>query len=143
MNERAPIETTNLDRYGSPPLEWSRPRDMLVAGAKGEGTTYFLGTVGPDGHPHAAGVGAVWFEGDLYVVSGPETQKSRNLQTNPNCTISVKLTGIDMVFEGTAARVTDTPTLEQLVAIYRASGWPAEVKGDAFTAPYSAPSAGP
>ena len=32
--------------------------------------------------------------------------------------------------------------LEQAAQLYRESGWPAEVQGDAFTAPYSAPSAG-
>jgi len=47
------------------------------------------------------------------------------------------------VLEGEATRVTDGPTLERLAALYREVGWPAEVAGDAFTAPYSAPSAGP
>jgi hypothetical protein len=28
-------------------------------------------------------------------------------------------------------------------AVYRTGGWPAEVDGDAFTAPFNAPSAGP
>jgi hypothetical protein len=40
-------------------------------------------------------------------------------------------------------KVTDPATLERLAAAYRDVGWPAEVDGDAFTAPYSAPSAGP
>jgi hypothetical protein len=39
--------------------------------------------------------------------------------------------------------VTDRPTLEWAAERYRDVGWPAEVEGDAFTAPYSAPSAGP
>ncbi len=47
------------------------------------------------------------------------------------------------MFEGEAARVTDADTLEQAVVIYREGGWPAEVEGEAFTAPFSAPSAGP
>jgi hypothetical protein len=84
-----------------------------------------------------------WFEGDVYFTSGPATRKSDNLRANPTCTISVRLAGIDLVLEGTADTVTDARTLEQAAAIYRAAGWPAEVKGDAFTAPYSAPSAGP
>jgi hypothetical protein len=29
MIERKPIEITNLDRYGSAALPWSRPRDLL------------------------------------------------------------------------------------------------------------------
>jgi Pyridoxamine 5'-phosphate oxidase len=143
MTEREPTETTNLDRYGSPALPWSRARDLLAAAVPSQSDRFFLGTVGPDGRPHAAGVGALWFDGDLYVVSGPGTRKSRNLAANPACTISAALRGIDLVFEGEVTRVTDGPTLERLAGLYRAQGWPAEVEGDAFTAPYSAPSAGP
>src|ERR671915_1136411 len=141
MAEREPTEVRNLDRYGSPALAWSRARDILAVPSPTD--RFFLGTVGPDGRPRAAGVGALWFDGDLYVVSGPGTRKSRNLAADPACTISAALPGIDLVFEGEATRVTDGPTLERLGALYRAQGWPAEVAGDAFTAPYSAPSAGP
>jgi hypothetical protein len=141
MAEREPTDVRNLDRYGSPALAWSRARDLLAVPS--QTGTFFLGTVGPDGRPHAAGVGALWCDGDLYVVSGPATRKSRNLAANPACTISAALGGIDLVLEGEATRVTDGPTLERLAGLYRAQGWPAEVEGDAFTAPYSAPSAGP
>jgi len=75
-------------------------------------------------------------------VSGPNTRKSRNLAANPLCTISTRLEGMDLVLEGEAKRVVDTATLETVAAHYRQGGWPAEVEGDAFTAPYSAPSAG-
>lgn len=143
MTERAPIETTNLDGYGSPVLPWSRPRDLLASAIAGPDVSFFLGTVHPEGHPCSAGVGALWHEGDIYVVSGPATRKSLNLAANPACTISVRLEGLDLVIEGEATRVTDAPTLEQLAGRYREVGWPAEVAGDAFTAPYSAPSAGP
>jgi hypothetical protein len=34
-------------------------------------------------------------------------------------------------------------TLQGVAASYREAGWPVKVEGDAFTAPYSAPSAGP
>src|SRR4051812_18457607 len=90
MTDRAPVEVTNLDIYGSPALSWSRPPDLM---ASRPNATFFLGTSGPDGRPHAAGVGALWFDGDLYMVSGPETRKSRHLAANPACTISVKLEG--------------------------------------------------
>jgi hypothetical protein len=141
MANRTPTDVTNLDRYGAPALDWNRAAEALADGpANG---TYFLGTTGPDGRPHAAGVGAVWLDGDLYFVSGPNTRKSRNLAANPACTISAPLTGFDIVIEGEATRVTDPATLERLAEHYRGTGWPAEVQGDAFTAPYSAPSAGP
>jgi hypothetical protein len=92
----------------------------------------------------------VWLDGELYFVSGPGTRKSRNLAANPACTVSANLPGIDIIMEGEATRVTDPATLERVAAHYREDGWPAEVhgwpaevQGDAFTAPYSAPSAGP
>ena len=145
MPERDPIETTNLDTSsGSEPIPWSRPRDLLAVGAfSGHGTPTFLGTVRPDGRPHAAGIGAAWYDGDVYFQCGPATRKARNLAANPACTVSVSLEGIDLVIEGDARRVTDAPTLEALAAIYRDGGWPVQVEGDAFTAPFTAPGGGP
>lgn len=139
MTNRAPVEVTNLDRYGSPAMPWSRSRDLLAAGD----WTAFLGTSRPDGRPHAAAIGAIWHDGDLYFTSNPETRKSRNLEANPACTMAISMKGVDLILEGDATRVTDRSTLEQVAARYRDGGWPAEVDGDAFTAPYSAPSAGP
>jgi Pyridoxamine 5'-phosphate oxidase len=143
MPNREPIKTTNLDIYGSEALPWSRPRELLDSGALSDAGTSFLGTVRPDGRPHAAGVGAAWYDGDLYFQTGPSTQKGRNVAANPACTLAASLPGIDLVFEGDAERVTDAPTLEAVAALYREGGWPVEVEGDAFTAPFSAPSAGP
>jgi hypothetical protein len=143
MTNREPTETKNLDIYGHEPLPWSRARDGLVSQPASEGTPYFLGTVRPDGRPHSAGVGAVWHDGDIYVVSGPTTRKSRNLAATPACTISASVRDMDVVLEGEAHRVTDPDVLETLAERYRQLGWEARVEGDAFTAPYSAPSAGP
>jgi hypothetical protein len=114
-----------------------------LAASHGPGVTFFLGTVRPDATPHAAGIGAVWADDALWFATGPRTRKARNLAANPVCTISCRLAGIDLVLEGRAERVTDADTLERLAAVYRDTGWPAEVDRDAFTAPYSAPSAGP
>lgn len=136
------METKNLDIYGSPPIPWDRVREALTAN-RGPAVTFFLGTVRPDGRPHAAGLGAMWVDETLWFVTGPGTRKARNLAENPVCTISARLPGIDVVFEGRAARVTDADTLARVAAVYRDAGWPAEVDGDTFTAPYSAPSAGP
>ena len=147
MADLEPLETTNLDTYGNAPLPWSRPRDILAASLEPTDPARdyrgYLGTTRPDGRPHSAGVGAMWYDGDLYVVSGPGTRKSRNLEANHAATITMDLSGIDLILEGEATRVTDRETLEAVAARYRQVGWPAEVEGDAFTAPYSAPSAGP
>lgn len=143
MTDRQPIETKNLDLYGGSALPWSRAHDLLESGPKGPLAGFFLGTAGRDGRPHVAGIGAVWHDGDLYFTSGSSTRKSRNLATNPACTIAVKLPGMDLTLEGDATVVTEQLVLEAVAHIYRDLGWPAEVVHDAFTAPYSAPSAGP
>jgi len=138
-----PISTRNLDRYGSAELTWSRPRDILASDTPGTDLTFFVATVRPNGRPHSAGVGAVWVDDALYFTSGPSTVKSHNLAANPACSVAVRLRSIDLVLEGEAHRVTKASTLERVAAVYRTGGWPAEVDGDAFTAPFSAPSAGP
>ena len=149
MTAREPTDQATIDIYDLEPMPWSRPRDQLVAGTsrpgsgRDSGRTFWLATVGAGGRPHATAVGAVWEDDRIWFVSGPGTRKSRNLAADPRCVITVSLDDIDLVIEGSARRVTDPATLEKLVAVYRDQGWPAEVSGDAFTAPYSAPSAGP
>jgi hypothetical protein len=149
MATREPTDQATIDTYDLDPIPWSRPREQLVAGSKGDrpdgdtGPAYWLATVRPDGRPHATAVGALWADDRVYFTSGPGTRKSRNLAADPRCTITVSLDDIDLVIEGSARRVTDPATLERLATMYRDQGWPAEVAGDAFTAPYSAPSAGP
>jgi Pyridoxamine 5'-phosphate oxidase len=142
MSDLHPAETTNLDRYGSGELDWTRAR-AAMGGPPTPDVTYFLGTCRPDGTPHAAGIGAQWLDGDLYFTSNPTTRKARDLAVNSACTISVRLPGIDLVLRGSAGRVTEAGILEQVAAGYRDGGWPAQVDGDAFTAPFNAPSAGP
>ena len=136
------MEQKNLDIYGHAAIPWSRAEEALAA-VEGEDITHFLATVRPDGRPHVAGVGALWVDGRFYLVSGAGTRKSRNLAARPDCVISVKLPGLDLVVEGSATKVTDATTLQRLAERYAAQGWPATVKDGAFTAPYSAPSAGP
>jgi hypothetical protein len=143
MPERTPADVTNLDRYGNAPLPWSRPRDLLAGSVPGPEVAMFLSTTRPDGRPHTAGIGALWHDGVLYFTSNPNTRKSRDLAANPACTIATRLPGIDLVFEGKAARTTDPALLEAVSALFREGGWPAQVEGDAITAPFSAPSAGP
>src|SRR5215211_4747931 len=100
MPNREPTDTTNLDPASGPdPMPWSRPRDVLEADGPG---VVFIGTVRPDGRPHSASVGGAWHDGDLYFQTGPNTRKARNIAENPACTISARLAGIDVVFEGNA-----------------------------------------
>jgi hypothetical protein len=149
MSKREPTEATRIDTYDLDPIPWSRPREQLEATLEpngsggGTGPTFWLATVRPDGRPHATAFGGLWVDDRVYLVSGPGTRKSRNLAVNPACVVTVSLDDIDIVIEGSARRVTEPATLEKLAGLYRGQGWPAEVDRDAFTAPYSAPSAGP
>lgn len=137
------MDAKNLaDLYDLAPIPWSQAVEALDASSDAE-TRCFLATTRPDGRPHMAGVGALWDDGRVYVVSGPGTRKSQNLAANPRCAVAFVLPGWDIVVEGAARRVTDSPTLERLAARYAASGWPARVEDGAFTHDYSAPSAGP
>jgi hypothetical protein len=142
MTNRQPTDSKNLDQYGNPPLDWDQVRALLDAQSESDHPAW-LGTVDPDGRPHAAGVGTVWFDGDMYFVSGPGTRKSRNIAGNPAVSIATSLKGMDVVLEGDASQVTDPDILEKLAERYRAEGWPVEVEGTSFIAPYTAPSGGP
>lgn len=134
------VEQENLSIYGDKPSPWTRALEQLDAGFDG---TCWLATTRPDGRPHVAGIGALWREGKFYIVTGAGTRKGRNLAENPSCVVSVALKGLDLVVEGSAVKVTDDATLHRLAKVYADQGWPVTVKDGAFTAPYSAPSAGP
>lgn len=149
MTAREPIEAKKIDIYDLEPFPWSRVREQLEAGSLPQGPerandrTFWLATVRPDGRPHSTAFGGMWLDDRVYLVSGPETRKSRNLSANPACVVTVSLDDVDLVLEGSARRTTEPATLERVAGAYRDQAWPVEVDGDAFTAPYSAPSAGP
>jgi hypothetical protein len=152
MTDMEPFEAIKLNRDGhaagpgstgpGETLPWGRARKALES-AMGPRGAMFLGTTRPDGRPHSAGIGAMWHDGDLYFTSGPAARKTRNLEANPAATLSIGATDMHLVLEGTAVKVTDKAALEAVAAAYREHGWPAEVEGNAFTAPFGAPSAGP
>jgi hypothetical protein len=144
LNVKTPRETVNLaELYDQEEMPWSRAADALGTGSVGPEIPCFLGTVRPDGRPHAAGIGVAVHDGSVYFTSGPGTRKSQNLLLNPACTLSLRLDGIDLVLEGTAVRVADAAELALVASLFDEGGWPATATGDAITAPYSAQSAGP
>jgi hypothetical protein len=144
------VTQRNISGYGLPPIEWDRVRKTMASDhtqAPGTGGpnrhTSWLTTTNADGASHVRPVGTVQIDGVLYFNSGPATRKSRNIAVNPQCVLSIATLGFDLVIEGRAGRVTDSVELETAVEAFRRHGWPAEVDGDALTAEYSAPSAGP
>jgi hypothetical protein len=145
-----PRTQRNLDGYGAPLIEWSRVRDRLDQGitqAPDTGGpnrhTAWLATLDADGRPHVMPVGVHWIGGTFYFNSGPGTRKSQNLARDPRCTITFATHPFDVIAEGEAQRVTDPGELQRVVDTFNAGGWPASVEGDALTAEFSAPAAGP
>jgi Pyridoxamine 5'-phosphate oxidase len=143
------ITERNLDGYGAPPIEWARVKAVLdgqLTQAPSTGGpqrhTLWLTTINPDGSPHVMAVGVVTHSGSWYFTSGPATRKSGNLARDARCVVSVATDPFDLVIEGVAQRVTDAVELASVADAFIRNGWPCEVAGDAFTAEYSAPSAG-
>jgi hypothetical protein len=150
MPGNEPTSERNLDGYGAPRIEWGRVREVLdaeIAQAPGTGGpgrhTAWLTTINPDGSPHVMPLGLGPVDGAWYFTSGPGTRKSRNLARDPRCVVSVATHPFDLVVEGVAERVTDAAALQRFAEAAAAGGWPASVEGDAVTAEFSAPSAGP
>jgi hypothetical protein len=147
------MEAINLaELYQTPLLDWARIEDRLQAGVTQAPETggpnrhtCWLATTNPDGSPHVTGVGALWADGCFWFETGQRTRKGRNLARDRRCALSVATQEFDLVVEGDAAMVTDPATVAGMAARWAAGGWPARVDdtGQALTAEYSAPSAGP
>jgi Pyridoxamine 5'-phosphate oxidase len=147
------VEAHNLaDLYDLPKLDWSSITARLDKGvpqAPGTGGpdrhTCWLATINPDGSAHVTGIGATWVDGAFWFETGETTRKGRNLARDPRCTLSVATHEFDLVVDGEARKVTDPATVADMAARWAAEGWPARVddSGQAITAEYSAPSAGP
>ncbi len=147
------MDATNLaDLYQLPLMEWAAITNRLelgvsqAPGAGGPGRhTCWLATINRDGSPHVTAVGALWVDGTFWFETGTGTRKGKNLARDPRCTVSVATHDFDLVVEGEARPVTEPETVAAMAAQWNAAGWPAQVDatGQALTAEFSAPSAGP
>ena len=147
------MDATNLaDLYQSPLIEWGRIKERLEQGLTQAPETggpdrhsCWLATINRDGTPHVTGIGTLWLDDSFWFETGDETRKGKNLERDPRCTLSLAARDFDLVVEGEARKVTDPPTVAAMAARWAAEGWPARVDdtGQALTAEFSAPSAGP
>lgn len=147
-----PVEERNLDGYDTPAIPWEKVRPLLdgeLPQAPGEGGpdrhTHWLATNGPGGRPHVVPLGVVGIGGRLYFNSGPGTRKSRDLERDPRCTVTVATHPFDLVVEGEAHVLRDPELYRRVAATFAEGGWPCRVEGDPprLYADFSAPSAGP
>jgi hypothetical protein len=93
-----------------------------------------------DGRPHVTPLPAIWLDGVLHFCTGSHEQKARNLQFNPRCILTTGAnqfqSGLDVVVEGTAARITSPARLQQLAAIWKSKlDWDFHVADGGFRDP--------
>jgi Pyridoxamine 5'-phosphate oxidase len=145
------MEIINLgEADGLLPVDWTGIVGKLDTGsapASGgmNSRTTWLSTVNADGSPHVTAVGALWLDGTFWFQTGAGTRKGRNVARDPRCSVAVSIRDADVVFEGEATRVTDSPALTRIAKAWAEQGWPAEPdeSGSGITAPFNAPSQGP
>ena len=147
------MEATNLaDLYHLPLMDWARIEARLDQGVSQAPETggpnrhsCWLATINSDGSPHVTGIGAIWVDGAFWFETGEQTRKARNLARDSRCVISLAVQEFDLALEGSASKVTDPPTVAAMAERWAAEGWPCHVDdtGQALTADFSAPSAGP
>jgi general stress protein 26 len=94
-----------------------------------EAELFWISTVRPDGRPHVTPLPAVWQDGALYFCTGAAEQKGVNLGRNGSCALTTGSnawkSGLDVVIEGTAERMTDEVVLRRL-----ADAWESKYHGD-------------
>jgi hypothetical protein len=145
------MQIINLgDADGLPPVDWAAVTTKLETGSAPapdalNSRTTWLATVNDDGSPHVTAVGALWLDGTFWFQTGTGTRKGRNVERDPRCSVSVSISGADVVLEGRAVRVTESMALARVARAWADQGWPAEPdpSGAGITAPFNAPTQGP
>jgi hypothetical protein len=133
-----PTVTTTIDsRYGEPgaePTPWPETEALLASAP-----LYWVSTTHTSGRPHVAPLVGVWHEDAFHLTVGPGEQKALNLVRDPRIAVTTGRndwdSGIDVVLEGEAARVTDHDGLTAIAAAYLdkyGEAWRFEVGDEGF-----------
>jgi general stress protein 26 len=114
--------------------DWQTVSDLL-AGAE----LYWLTTVRGDGRPHVTPLVGVWVDDSFVFCTGSDEQKARNLERNANVAVTTGVNtwtdGIDIVVEGSVARVTGQEPLKLLADAWREKyngAWDFEYDSEVF-----------
>ena len=137
MGESEPSAQLNegFSQPGATAPPWSEVARVLAASEM-----FWLSTVRRDGRPHVTPLPAIWADGRVYFCAGSHEQKARNLRSSPGCILAAGAnqfrSGLDVVVEGTAVRVTDTGQLRRLAAMWKSRlHWDFEVTNGGFRDP--------
>ncbi|MGH9058513.1 MAG: pyridoxamine 5'-phosphate oxidase family protein [Acidimicrobiales bacterium] len=120
---------------GATARPWAEVVDVLE-----RSEMFWLSTVRLDGRPHVTPLPAIWLGGTLHFCVGSLEQKAKNLESNQRCVLTTGTntlrSGLDVVVEGNAGRVTDTAVLRELAGLWKAKlDWDFEVGDGVFRDP--------
>lgn len=82
-------------------LDWSHVTERMTAAQN-----YWIGTVSPEGHPHATPVWALWLDDKLYFGGGVTTRRNRNLVENPAVCVHLENGSDVVILQGEAHPLT-------------------------------------
>src|SRR5262245_48386226 len=130
--------TAQIDaRFSDPetgPTPWAEALEALE-----DAELYWLSTVRGDGRPHVTPLIGVVQDGAAHFCTGETEQKARNLEQNRQVALTTGNngwdSGLDVVVEGTAVRLTDDESLRRLADSFETkygSDWHFDVKDGAF-----------
>ncbi len=132
---------TTLDQRFSDPAAAATSWDETSQALESAGL-FWISTVRADGRPHVTPLVAVWTDSVLYFCTGETEQKAINLKANPHVVLTTGCngweTGLDVMVEGDAVRVSDADTLKRLAAAWTAKWdgrWHFEVRDGSFRHP--------
>src|SRR5688572_23739410 len=136
MTQPTTDPTPELDTRFSEPAATAVPWAEVVRVLE-TSEIFWLSTVRREGRPHVTPLPAMWLDDALHFCTGPDEQKARNLAANPECVLTTGSnafrSGLDIVVEGRASRVTDESLLKRLAALWEVKlAWPYEVVDGAF-----------
>jgi general stress protein 26 len=137
MSGREPV--VELDPRFSSDGATARPWSEILAAIE-QAEIFWLSTVRRDGRPHVTPLPAIWLDAALHFCTGPGEQKAKNIEGNPQCSLTTGSnqfrSGVDVVVEGRAVRVTDEPLLRRLATMWETKlDWAFDVVPGGFRDP--------
>jgi general stress protein 26 len=125
---------TRFSEPGAQPTSWQETLEAIK-----HAEIFWISTVRADGRPHVTPLVAVWLDDALHFCTGAGEQKALNLASNPRVALLTGTngwrSGLDVVVEGEAIRVTDPEQLQRLAAAWAQKWdgrWRYSVSDDGF-----------
>ncbi|WP_131103379.1 pyridoxamine 5'-phosphate oxidase family protein [Ornithinimicrobium sufpigmenti] len=116
------------DGYGLPDTTDGLLRWDQVEARLREAQHYWLGSVRPDGRPHAVPRWGVWLDGRFWYDGAPTTRHTRNVEANPAVTLTLESGTEVVIVEGESHATSAEPDglgvrLAEAFGKYAASGY--------------------